>query len=116
MYVIVWEFSVKATFEEEFEKTYGPDGEWAEFFKRGNGYIKTELLRDLKNYHHYFTMDYWISHLAYETFRNEWKSEYEHLDRRCESLTDHEEEAGSFQLLGSPDSLAHQEISSKSGG
>ena len=32
----------------EFERAYGMDGEWAEFFRQGRGYIGTELLRDVE--------------------------------------------------------------------
>jgi hypothetical protein len=31
---------------DEFARVYGPDGEWAEFFRGGRGYIGTELLHD----------------------------------------------------------------------
>ncbi len=34
----------------EFERVYGTDGEWAEFFRQGRGYIGTELLRDVEGW------------------------------------------------------------------
>ena len=33
---------------EQFERVYGPEGEWAQFFRTGRGYVGTELLRDVE--------------------------------------------------------------------
>ena len=33
-------FSYEARDPEEFERAYGPDGEWAEFFHSAPGYIR----------------------------------------------------------------------------
>ena len=38
-------FSYEARDPEEFERVYGRVGEWAEFFRQGEGYVGTELLR-----------------------------------------------------------------------
>lgn len=46
MYVIVWEFHASEGKEKEFERVYGSGGAWADFFKRGKGYVRTELLRE----------------------------------------------------------------------
>jgi hypothetical protein len=45
-YVSLCEFRVNTGFVFEFEKAYGPDGDWARLFRRGDGYLGTELLRD----------------------------------------------------------------------
>ena len=37
-------FSYDARDPDTFERVYGPEGEWAEFFRRGQGYVGTELL------------------------------------------------------------------------
>ena len=96
VFVLVWEFRATRGCEKEFERAYGPDGEWVRFFKSGEGYLKTELLRDVQNPVGYLTVDYWISQTAYETFRKKWLAEYEALDRKCESLTEHERQIGTF--------------------
>ena len=96
MHVILWEFRARAGREEEFERAYGPDGEWARFFQRGSGYLGTELHRDSGGQRRYVTIDRWTSREAFETFRANWKEAYEDLDRRCEALTDHEASIGSF--------------------
>jgi heme-degrading monooxygenase HmoA len=66
--VIALVFSYEARNPEEFEQVYGPNGEWAEFFRGGRGYIGTELLRDLENPGRYLVIDRWESAEAYNTF------------------------------------------------
>ena len=69
MFVTLWEFDVKSGSEELFERTYGPDGPWAELFRRDAGYLGTRLLRDVGAARVYVTMDTWESREAYEEFR-----------------------------------------------
>ena len=42
-------FSYEVSDAAEFERVYGPEGDWAEFFRRGRGYVGTELLRDIEH-------------------------------------------------------------------
>ena len=58
-------FSYEARDEAEFERAYGPDGEWAEFFRTGEGYVGTELLRDVENPGRYLVVVRWESREAY---------------------------------------------------
>ena len=44
MYVILWRFRPVVGQESEFERAYGPSGEWARLFRRDEGYLGTELL------------------------------------------------------------------------
>jgi len=44
MYIIVWEYTVRDGHEAEFEKTYGPNGDWEQLFKQGEGYLGTDLV------------------------------------------------------------------------
>ena len=46
MIAIVFSYEVRDA--AEFERVYGPDGEWAQFFRDGTGYIGTELLHDIE--------------------------------------------------------------------
>ena len=96
MYVIIWEFQVKEEYEAEFEQIYGPDGAWAQLFKRGEGYLGTELLRDMEQPRRYLTLDRWRSRAAYEAFQKRWAEAYKELDRRCEGLTEQEVIIGSM--------------------
>jgi heme-degrading monooxygenase HmoA len=69
-------FSYEARDPTEFERAYGPDGEWAEFFRDGEGYIGTELLRDVENPGRYLVIDRWESREAYQRFVELQREEY----------------------------------------
>jgi heme-degrading monooxygenase HmoA len=62
--------------DEEFERVYGPEGEWASFFRTGTGYIGTELLKDVEVPGRYLVIDRWDSSDAYNTFVAERRDEY----------------------------------------
>jgi len=66
-----------------FEDAYGPEGEWAQFFRQGVGYIGTELLRDVDEPDRYMVVDRWESIDAYNAFVGEHQAEY--LERADES-------------------------------
>ena len=51
-----------------FERAYGMEGEWADFFRQGRGYIGTELLRDVESPSRYLVIDRWESADAYNAF------------------------------------------------
>jgi heme-degrading monooxygenase HmoA len=59
-----------------FEQVYGPDGEWAHFFRQGSGYIGTELLHDVDEPDRYLVIDRWESADAYNVFIAEHQEEY----------------------------------------
>lgn len=99
MYVIIWEYRVKAEQLAAFEKIYASDGAWAELFRTEAGYLGTELLRDSTNPHRYITIDRWTSFGAYESFRSQRKSEYTTLDMQCEDLTEREILVGKWESI-----------------
>ena len=100
-YVYVWAFQVKPDCEGQFEKTYGPKGEWVQLFQKASGYLKTELLRDQAIPGRYLTIDYWESETSHQQFRQEFDGDFRDLDERCERLTKSEELVGHFALLSS---------------
>ena len=61
---------------ESFERVYGPNGDWAEFFRRGAGYIGTELLHDINEPERYLVIDRWESADAYNSFLSANQAEY----------------------------------------
>jgi heme-degrading monooxygenase HmoA len=61
---------------EAFERAYGPNGDWASFFREGAGYIGTELLHDVEEPERYLVIDRWESAEAYNAFLNEHQTEY----------------------------------------
>jgi quinol monooxygenase YgiN len=98
--VIIWEFRVRRGKQREFEKVYGPDGEWAEFFSAGKGYLGTELIRDEEVPLRFVTLDFWKSQAAYELFKKKHRAEYRQIDKKCESLTEGEKPIGYFRRVG----------------
>ena len=55
---------------------YGPEGEWAQFFRAGRGYVGTELLRDVEQPGRYLVVDRWESREAYNAFVEANRDEY----------------------------------------
>jgi heme-degrading monooxygenase HmoA len=97
MYIIVWEFIVRAEHRYEFESVYGSNGEWARLFAASADYRQTQLLRDLSDPLRYVTLDFWGSRAAHDRFRQEQAKEYNVLDERCERLTVTENKLGEFE-------------------
>lgn len=106
MYAIVWEFRPRPGGERELERAYGPGGDWARLFRRGEGYLGTELLRDRADPGRYLTVDRWTSRDAWEAFRAAHHAEYEALDRALEALTAAEARLGDFDGVGGVDAAA----------
>jgi heme-degrading monooxygenase HmoA len=100
MFVIVWEFYVRRGVEPEFERAYGPEGDWARLFAKSPDYLGTELLADASERGRYVTIDRWTSEVAYERFRSSFSADYESLDRKMERLTEREGALGSFRRPG----------------
>jgi heme-degrading monooxygenase HmoA len=69
MYVLLWRFRPLMGREREFERAYGPSGEWARLFERGEGYLGTELLQRSEDPREYLAVDRWASGAAYDAFR-----------------------------------------------
>ena len=101
MYVILWRFRPAVGREGEFERAYGPSGQWARLFVREDGYLGTELLlrRSEDGSREYLTLDRWASRGAYENFLARRGREYRRLDRRLEELSEEEMLLGAFEAL-----------------
>ena len=74
MLALVFSYDVRNA--EDFERVYGAEGEWAAFFRQGDGYIGTELLRDLEIPGRYLVIDRWDSRDAYNAFVEQHRDEY----------------------------------------
>ena len=92
-------FSYQARDDTEFERAYGPQGEWAEFFGGAPGYIGTELLRDIDTPGRYLVIDRWESPEAYNAFVEGNREEY--MRRVDETAFLHEQELrfGTFESV-----------------
>jgi heme-degrading monooxygenase HmoA len=74
MIALVFSYEVRDT--EAFERAYGMDGEWAQFFTQSRGYIGTELLHDVEIPGRYLVIDRWESAEAYNAFASKHRDEY----------------------------------------
>ncbi len=99
MHVILWHFQVKSGCEVEFERAHGPEGAWVRFFRRGEGYLGSELLRDNSQAGSYLTIDRWSSPAAFAAFGDRWGDEYRRLDQRFEARTERESLLGSYSTM-----------------
>ena len=95
-YLVLWEFHVKPERVSEFERTYGPDGSWAQLFRQSPDFLGTELIRDIEGHDRYLTLDRWTSREALERFKQEHAAEYAALDKECENYTEREVFLGDF--------------------
>ncbi len=96
VFVVVWEFDIRAGAEEAFLEAYGVDGEWARLFRRGTGFLRVELARSIAKSNRFFTFDYWVSREAFEAFGVEFATEYKTLDKKLTGLTERERRIGAF--------------------
>jgi hypothetical protein len=99
MYAYVWDFQVHPDFVEKFEFSYGTHGEWIKLFKRHPAYVRTDLLKDQSDPYRFLTIDTWESLEQYHSFREEFRNEFDTLDKICEAYTRKESFLGGFDLL-----------------
>jgi heme-degrading monooxygenase HmoA len=99
-FVYIWEYRVRPESVAAFEAAYGPDGGWVRLFRRHDGYLGTELLRDAADATSYRTIDRWLSRADRDRCRQEAAAEFEAIDRACEALTVEERHLGDFETVG----------------
>ena len=90
-------FSYDARDARAFEGAYGADGEWAQFFRQGAGYIGTEVLSDVDLPGRYLVIDRWESAEAYNAFAAERREEYMRRVDDTRFLYDQELRFGTFE-------------------
>lgn len=89
MYLYVWVFDVRSEHRAEFERVYGPNGDWVELFGRAAGHRSTRLVRLRDD--RYVTIDEWENRSHYDAFRTSFAVDYERLDERSRHMTVAEE-------------------------
>jgi len=87
MIATVWRFRVAAGKTGEFERAYGPKGDWAVLFARATGYAGTELLKLDGVEDAYLTIDRWHDENDFRAAKKYLADDYAALDRRCEAYT-----------------------------
>ena len=99
-YVRICEFRARPGLEEEFERIYGPEGDWVRLFKKSRSFLRTELNCDMDTKGRYITVDYFVSRSSFDEFLKEFREEYDALDRHCERVRAFEKPVGSFTNHG----------------
>lgn len=99
MHGLVYEYEVDPARVARFEEMYGPDGEWARFFRGSAGYLGTELLRDPTRPGRYLVIDSWISAEAAVRFLAERAEEYQRRSRDAAHLYLREVRLGAFDAV-----------------
>jgi heme-degrading monooxygenase HmoA len=102
--VIALVFSYEVRDPAAFERAYGPEGEWAAFFRRGTGFIGTELLRDVETPGRYLVVDRWESAEAYNAFAAAHRDEYMRRVDDSRFHYDQELRFGTFETVWNDDS------------
>jgi heme-degrading monooxygenase HmoA len=90
-------FSYEVRDPAQFEAVYGPEGDWAQFFKGAHGYIGTELLRDVEAPGRYLVIDRWETADAYNAFVAERRDDYMRRVDETGFLYDQELRFGTFE-------------------
>ncbi|GJM29058.1 MAG: hypothetical protein DHS20C17_16930 [Cyclobacteriaceae bacterium] len=96
VFVYIWEYLVKEDCLLDFKQYYDPEGEWVQLFRKGTGYIATELHQDVSNPRRFITIDYWKTIHYRDRFRYEFSKEFQTLDKLCEDFTEKEILIGDF--------------------
>ena len=94
MFVVIWQYEVRAGAEAAFEALYGADGAWVALFREFDGFIGTELLRGDDG--RYLTLDRWTSAAAYEAFLAAAKPRYAEIDAVGDAFTASEHRIGVY--------------------
>ena len=92
-------FSYEVANGADFERVYGPEGEWAQFFRSGRGYVATELLRDVEQPGRYVVIDRWESRQAYNAFAEANREEYMRRVDETAFLYEQELRLGTFESV-----------------
>jgi quinol monooxygenase YgiN len=103
MIAIMWQFDVKDGQENEFERLYGADGEWATLNRQTRSYLGTSFLRDQNLPARYVVIEYWSEMLVYEQHRAYRSDMIASLERLRTTLVDRMEPLGIFSALNVPD-------------
>jgi len=100
-YVLAWRFTVAAAHRDDFERRYGPEGDWARLFRAHAGFLGTELMRGGDGT--YLTVDRWRSEADWLDFKARHAAAYAALDRECEALTLAEGKLGAYTQVAGHD-------------
>jgi heme-degrading monooxygenase HmoA len=86
VFIRIWEYDASEESVDRFIAAYGPFGDWARLFARGDGFVRTELFRSTQTATRFITVDVWSSEEAWQAFLHRWGARYAELDTALQSL------------------------------
>jgi quinol monooxygenase YgiN len=95
-YIRIWEFQARPGMENEFERIYGPEGDWVRLFRKSKAFLRTDVYRDVETKGHYVTIDYFSSREGFQGLLKEFREAYDALDRLGETICASESRIGNF--------------------
>jgi heme-degrading monooxygenase HmoA len=99
VFVRIWQYEVAEGREQDFERIYAADGDWATLFAVSNGYVGTELYRCIGSSRRYITIDRFSSAEAWHRLLDKHGARYAGIDRLAEATTSTERELIAFDQL-----------------
>jgi hypothetical protein len=76
---------------------FGPDGIWARFLRRAEGYVVTDVKSESPGDGWYRVRDFWSGHRGFEIFRERFSEDFAHFDRQIvEELIEKQEFVGAY--------------------
>jgi heme-degrading monooxygenase HmoA len=102
MIAIMWQFTVKAGREADFEEFYGAKGEWTAVNRHTRSYVGTSFLRDQNEPSRYIVIEYWSEMLVYERHRAYRAEAIKRLEQRRAALAESVAPIGVFTALDVP--------------
>ena len=103
MIAVMWQFDVKNGREDEFEKLYGPDGDWAALNRQTRSYLGSSFLHDQNRSSRYLLIEYWSEMVVYEQHRASRSATIEAIETRRSELLEAVEPLGIYTALNVPD-------------
>lgn len=98
----IWTYEVRPAHVEAFRRGYGPNGEWATFFRQSEGYLGTVLLEQCDAPTRFVTIDYFADETARSRLVDDRAGEYEAIDQKWDETTTDEAFVGIFHVEGAP--------------
>src|SRR5208337_4169390 len=96
MHIVIWDFTVREEYIQQFISAYGSNGDWASLFRRAEGYLGTELLRSSRRANVFLTGDRCEGAACVYIFQELFGAEYKRLGRRLEGYVVSEKKVGVF--------------------
>jgi hypothetical protein len=104
MIIKSWRFKIHPNSRERVEREFGPEGIWAQHFRRPigdkpSGFVRTELTLSVSNPLVYETRDYWESEESFKAHMRAFDQKYALLDEQCAILFQDEQYFGTFAVI-----------------